>query len=748
MIQRPCFRASYRPEAFESEGVLLLEEDGYAVLEGELAGRLASLLDGRRTVEQIVQHVAGAVAPEVVHYVLMRMEAEGHLVEGPEAAVPEAAAFWVSLEVDPEQAAQRLQQATVSVCACGSLEADAFAAVLARQGIRTAEQGALTVALTDNYLHPRLDEINRAALDTEEPWMLVKPVGKTIWLGPLFIPGETGCWACLAARLRANGVAEALVQERRGTTAPPTTSRAALPSTLQTAYHLAATEVTRWLVEGTNERLAGRLLSFDLTTLEAETHVLTRRPQCPACGVGAAPTAGPPAPLKLTSRRKGFTADGGHRVCAPEATLDGHHVSPLTGVVPYLKALERGFEDPAIHVFSSGPTAGARVETLKALRAYERNQNAGKGVSEVQARVSGLCEALERHCGLFRGDEPRRRAPYRSMRGEAIHPNACMNFSQAQYRDRTAWNAANPCSLVYVPHPFDEDAEIEWTPIWSLTQSVFRWAPTALCYSGYPPPDRPVCVADSNGNAAGNTLEEAILQGFLELVERDAVALWWYNRLRRPGVDLAGFDHPFIDHMSRCYREAGRDLWVLDLTTDFGIPTFVALSRTVEGAAEDILMGFGSHLEARLALLRALTELNQVIGPGAEQKTGQGSLLPIDQLRQTWMQTATLRSHPYLAPDPTAPLRTASDHPDLAGQDLRGDVETCVRLAAQSGLDVLVLDQTRPDVGLSVVKVMVPGLRHFWKRLGPGRLYDVPGRLGWLEQPLAETEMNPFPMFL
>jgi len=44
--------------------------------------------------------------------------------------------------------------------------------------------------------------------------------------------------------------------------------------------------------------------------------------------------------------------------------------------------------------------------------------------------------------------------------------------------------------------------------------------------------------------------------------------------------------------------------------------------------------------------------------------------------------------------------------------------------------------------------VIVPGLRHFWARFAPGRLYDVPVQLGWLPQPLAEEELNPIPMFL
>jgi len=52
--------------------------------------------------------------------------------------------------------------------------------------------------------------------------------------------------------------------------------------------------------------------------------------------------------------------------------------------------------------------------------------------------------------------------------------------------------------------------------------------------------------ADSNGCAAGNTLEEAIVQGFLELVERDAYAIWWYNRLQRPEVDLSQFNDSYL----------------------------------------------------------------------------------------------------------------------------------------------------------------------------------------------------------
>ncbi len=89
-----------------------------------------------------------------------------------------------------------------------------------------------------------------------------------------------------------------------------------------------------------------------------------------------------------------------------------------------------------------------------------------------------------------------------------------------------------------------------------------------------------------------------------------------------------------------------------------------------------------------------------------------------------------------------------TDYPRRWSDDLREDVLTCVEIAAQHSLEVLVLDQTRPDIGLNVVKVMVPGLRHFKARFAPGRLYDVPVKLGWLSTHLSEEQLNPIPMFI
>ncbi|MDH3605226.1 MAG: YcaO-like family protein [Candidatus Tectomicrobia bacterium] len=395
------------------------------------------------------------------------------------------------------------------------------------------------------------------------------------------------------------------------------------------------------------------------------------------------------------------------------------------------------------------PHAWRPADTLAGVRSGLRRGNSGKGKTEQQARVSGLCEALERYSGIFRGDEPRRTARYEELGEAAIHPADCLLFSEAQYRDREAWNASHS-GFNHVPAPFDAEQAIEWTPVWSLRQQRARYVPTAFGYYGYPLPEaHRFCGADSNGSAAGNTVEETILQGFLELVERDSVALWWYNRVQRPWVDLGGVDEPYFQAFAAYYAQRGREVWVLDLTSDLSIPVFAAVSRCTDGSGEKLLFGFGAHVEARIGIERALTEMTQGLGYFARVEPSDESEDDADRREALeWWQTATLAEQSYLAPSPELPVQTAADYPRLWSADLREDVEWCVSLAAQRGLETLVLDQTRPDIGLSVVKVIMPGMRHFWRRLAPGRLYDVPVELGWLSTPLREDELNPISMFL
>ena len=144
----------------------------------------------------------------------------------------------------------------------------------------------------------------------------------------------------------------------------------------------------------------------------------------------------------------------------------------------------------------------------------------------------------------------------------------------------------------------------------------------------------------------------------------------------------------------------------------------------------NLIFGFSAHFDAQTAVLQALTEMNQLLP----------SLLAAN-LPRVFLND--IQDIAFLEPDTTVAPKCFGNFPNLASDDLREDVITCVRLARARGLEVLVLNQTRPDVGLHVVKVFVPGMRQWWARFGSGRLYDVPVAMKWLKAPRAEDELNP-----
>jgi ribosomal protein S12 methylthiotransferase accessory factor len=748
MLRRPTFKPHLQVEVVPGEGVFVLSEMLQTVLQGELYELVAPRLDGS-PVEDVCAQLQDRTSPAQVFYTVGQLEKKGYLTESDDSLPPGEAALWTIQQLDAPVAARRLAETTVTLVALGGVDVEPLRALLHGLHVRLAEDGRLTVVVTDHYLRGGLRECNTKALHTGRPWLLVKPVGSQVWVGPLFQPGKTGCWECLAQRLRANFPVAGYLEGICGEGALPSTNRSQTPATLSVAWGLAANAVASWIARGELPPLEGKIQTLDLLGWTAQSHDLLRQPSCPACGTRAAGGDQGPRPLVLEPRKKTYTEDGGHRVLSPQETLDrfGHHVSPISGAVSML-ARSGPNGDGVMHVYFSGNNIARGPRTWANLKGDLRNSSCGKGTNDLQARASALCEALERYSGVFRGDEPVRRARFRDLGADAIHPNACMLFSDKQYRERETWNSR--WSIYhYVPAPFDPEAEIDWSPVWSLTRRAVRYLPTAFCYFSYPEAcNQHFCVGCSNGNAAGNTLEEAILQGFLEVVERDSVALWWYNRLRVPAIDLDSFEEPYVRRLRPFLRSHGRDLWALDLTSDLNIPAVVALSRRTEGPTEQIMFGFGAHLDPRIALLRAVTELNQMLVHILDAPAD-GSPPPHLTDRETirWLQTATLENQPYLAPR-DAPARTADSYPRCWTDDLREDILTCQDRVERLGLELLVLDQTRPEIGMPVAKVIVPGLRHFWARYAPGRLYDVPVRQGALARPLSEEELNPILMFL
>lgn len=774
LIVDPRFKLQVVP----GEGLYALSETHGTLFRGRLYEELADLLERRLSTKAVVDALAGRHEPARVYYALQRLRRSSVVMtaaSGRGARVP----WWRELGYEPDAAESQLERRRVRIVDFGagtgansdtSTAGDLLADSLNLEGIaiergssRFPESGSpedLVVVLTPDYLLPQLGQVNLASVAAGRPWLLARPVGREVWIGPTFIPGQTGCWECLAQRLRGNRpLADYLVQ-RAGWAYPESVAAPGPAVAARLAANMIALVVLRQVGaprpegESTGEvTQPAAMVTFDISTGATGRHVLVRRPQCPACGTIPPVDRLPRVELPRTPLAAG--QDGGWRAVSAQATVDrfGHHVSHITGAVSILTKVSVDHED-GLHVYLAGQNMAVRSADLAGLRVGLRSASGGKGVSDTQAKASALCEALERYSGRWRGDEARVRASFAEASLTAIHPNACSLYSEAQYAAADEWNAKGSL-FASVPRPFDESAVIDWTPVTSLITGEMRYLPSEYCFYGdSTSPSAPYLRADSNGCAAGNTLTEAVLQGFLELVERDAVAVWWYNRLRRPSVDLMSFDEPYIVTMLASCERMGRDLWALDLTHDFGVPVFVAVSRrtglgVMSGldSGEGIHMGFGAHLDPSVALMRALTELTQMLSRPVAASGAADDVM--DRVEHDWMRHARVDAHPYLSPDPGQPARSLADFPAYRRpDDLLDAVQHCRNIVAGKGLDMLVLDQTRPDIGLPVAKVFVPGLRHFWARLAPGRLYDVPVQLGWSTEPLTEDQLNPVPMFL
>jgi oxazoline/thiazoline synthase len=714
--------------------VCLYSEDRKFFLHGELYCALASAIaEGGKSSEVLLRELEPAFPSDKITEALKRLVDRGYVLTASLSSTSALAAYWASLGLPLDIAEKNLQSCRVRIEAIDVQSAAELENALTELGVRAVKRAPdLTVTLVNDYLEGRLAELNRQHLSDGTPWLLVQTSGIFPLVGPVFSPGKSACWTCLADRMKRNREIKALLDRKQ---IRPVVVSALSRSTLgPSSIGLAAIEIAKAIATEFRTDLRDHILSLDLLGSTVVKHHVAARPQCPDCGrKELRDPSRAPVPLEVGAGAKLLMTSGGYRTVSSRATVARfrRHVSPLTGVVSRLERIEADLPMNtnfyAVHNFS------APAETVNELRAGLGGGSFGKGSTAEQGEASALMEAIERYSGIYQGDEIRVKRRFTDFApGNVIRPNNVLLYSDAQHQQD---QALTPDSHdLHRPIPFDPSADIEWSPVWSLRDQCFRYLPTSLLYFFYRGPGQ--MHTDSNGCAAGNTLAEAIVQGFLELVERDAYAIWWYNRVQRPQVDLSQFADAYVRDLQAQFADTGRRLWVLDVTSDLGIPTYVAIVHWMQNSQENIEFGSGAHFDSRIALLRALTELNQFLSIGL-MGGGKGDKSSLDGTTPL-----RLRDYPYLTPSDSPAVK-----PDPGSKfgrlDTREQVMACVRIAEREDLDFLVLDQTRPDIGVPVVRVIVPGLRHFYRRFAPGRLYDVPVKLGLLDRPRLENELNP-----
>ncbi|MGW1294230.1 TOMM precursor leader peptide-binding protein [Streptomyces sp. NPDC002533] len=745
--QRPArgpfvaFKRHVRAVSVPGEAVFVCSDQDVTAVRGAGVETLLDLLDGSRTLPELLREAASSMPAGMAGQVVRRL-AEANLVgyrhgaPGPSDSAERcsAEAYWDRAGLDGAVADGEVCRRPVAVICVGDVDGEAARSACRASGVTPVGEDAdadFALVLCEDYLMPELRDTEARLRAARRPWLLASPFAAEPWTGPVFEPGGDGaCWSCLAHRLREHRRGELSVQQALGLDRPAVRPAPSLAAVRAVGLHSAVLETAKWLagLRGSEQRA---VCVLDSLTLRTTHHPVRSRPQCPSCGDPSLVAERTRRPVVPVSRPKAEGSGSNDRALSAEQMLRsyGHLIGPVTGVVTEVRPMA-GLPE-GLHAYDSGHNLALRGHSPTAMRRVLRARSAGKGTTAAEARASALCEAVERYCAARQGDELTVTDSLDGLGDAAVHPNTYQLFHERQFADRDRWNASHT-PFHHVSAPFDPHRPTEWTPVWSLTAGTQRLLPTSTlyfdCASGASPDG---LWADSNGNAAGSSPEDALVQGFLELVERDAVSLWWYNRLRQPGIDLDAFDEPWLAGMREALGRTGRRVWALDLTSDLGIPVIVAASRRTGAEVPDVVLGFGAHFDPRLALRRAMTEMVQTLLPAAAGTAPS----PPDQYQ--------------LLPDPGQSERTpGSFRSRVRHDDLLADVDDIRELVAAHGLELLVLDQTRPDVGIPVVKVLVPGLRHFYARFAPGRLYDVPVRLGKLGRPTPYEELNPVPLVL
>lgn len=710
-----------------NNGCLLGENEHYAFLQREHAPILA-LLDGKRSDDEIAEELATTIGRAETYYHLMQLKAQALIVEKKSQTEQHIEALWHGAGFSPSQVDQLRHSHRFTVKSNIEMLRETVETVLEELGLLACGDDAtrnIVIAPCHDYLCPSVERTVMNALAEECLCVPMKLTGKSIWFGPMLSSKGKPCWRCLTDQLLRNRPVETyLLKQGIGRDQIVAAPSDVASWTIMSSAYFGILELAHTLLVPECLALENHVITLNHRPASVQRHRIRTRPQCAQCGDPSLVQERYTRPIFIDGDKHPISKHGGYRVVTASKTFDNnqHLVDPITGIVAKLGTLER-----RSHVLR--PVFGAAYFKHPASNTVTPDESFvhvayGKGDTFEQARASALCEAVERVTAIYQGDEPVIRGTYASLQPDAVDPRLLQNFSDKQYEDRQPGNEL--IDKNFVPLPFKEDLEISWTPAWSLTHNRQRLLPTAYCFSHVPvEPKELVCGHNPNGHAAGNCLEEAILQGFLELVERDAVAIWWYNRIKRPKVDIHSFDDPYLVKVQEHYRALGWEPWILNVTHDLGIPCVVSMARNIHN--HNYIIGMGCHLDPRIAIQRAVTEMHQVFDPSGKEP-------PL------WNESE-IEQPDFLKPSDA--IQYASDFQMPEDATLGACIHGCVEKLRQAGLEMLVLDYTRPDVGIATAKVIVPTLRHFWRRVGPGRLYDVPVKLGWLEKPLEEDALNP-----
>lgn len=492
---------------------------------------------------------------------------------------------------------------------------------------------------------------------------------------------------------------------------------------------------------------------LDLSTLYAVTVPLLTEPHCPYCApVHQGPGTAPDLIAELASRVK--PAPDVYRLRSP-ASYD----------LPY-----EALANPVCGVLGAGtwldvasPTTAPVAGTVF-MRGYAGLTDvtwSGQANSFRVSRDLALLEGLERYAGTHsRRREPPVVAAYNDL-PDALDPRICGMYAPETYETDPMVDAFSP------------SRPIPWVRGYSLRDRRPILVPARLCYYSAGLRADNFVFECSNGCAIGGCLEEAILFGLLELIERDAFLLAWYGGARLTEIDLESCDSPALRAMVDRAALQGYDVHAFDNRVDLAIPVVTGLAVRRDGGEGALAFAAAAGFDPRAAVEGAVSEILTYIPHLPRQVRerpeelaamardyGLVRRLP-DHAALFGLPEMARHAAGYLEPAAVRPMREVyRDWQERRPRthDLLDDVRFCRDELVAAGFDVIVVDQTSPEQqlrGLRTVCTLAPGLLPIdfgWSRqraLRMPRLRTAFRTAGLRADDLADHELrvvpHPFP---
>lgn len=375
-------------------------------------------------------------------------------------------------------------------------------------------------------------------------------------------------------------------------------------------------------------------------------------------------------------------------------SLKNNTQRPATGAL-ICTALKRENSPRHIHIYSAlvHQTLASRLRSKIILPPIKVS---GWSENDNEAKIRCTAEAEERGALISPVGKKSVRSSLKAIKGLAFSPNhlaRSFSFGLNNYDLKTEYKIGEEKSSPVNIEPYQSDVEIDWVAAHSVTKDQEVWIPSSFCYfAPETPEDQKYSLANSTGCAAGNTIDEAVVRGFLELIERDAIRHWSHCRTNKPPIAPHSIVDNFYQASARALEQAHRTLLVFNLDHYLGVNVIAAASWRKSDFSK-LKMGFGASFNSCSALQRAIGELNQTVYGNDEKHSICAT--------PSWLVEASIsKNHPFFCSEGQSKAK------------LKGPINMrfCVELLGEYNKELIILDQSLPDSQYKVVRTIIPNL--------------------------------------